>query len=339
MRRVAASALVTLVCASLLSAGALAGVAWRTTSTLSATVGPPLVELALGTGAARASFATGLVLSANHTAFSGTLTARAGGSVVVKDVVDVASKDTAARTVTLLGTQVTNSRVTTLTWTVRNGSTIVATLDLRAASPSATFTLPAGATYLVDLRANLSGGSGHDNADATLGLGLKVVVGAITMRHANAAPLLSASAPIVAMGPLAPGSTGGVNGSAGQANLSAFVSSVTSTTTHVLYLNNTGASTWYARLALASSTGSSGIVVLSIGINNGSYQPQVTGSLGSITSTGGAYVALAAGSTNRISITQAVTVGSTPTFTLDVYASDATDDTAYVTTGAVIRLT
>lgn len=169
-RRLLVAALVLVA----LAVSADAAVAWRTQSTITLSVGAPLAQFAQGAGATRSHFVSGFALSSNATSFSATIQGRAGGAVVVNDMVEIVSHSGASRTVTLRATQVTNAQVSTLSWTVRNGTTTVATLDARQASPSVTFALPAGATYLVDLRVTILPGAGHNNADVPLALGLSV---------------------------------------------------------------------------------------------------------------------------------------------------------------------
>lgn len=164
-----------------------------------------------------------------------------------------------------------------------------------------------------------------------------LLVGSITMSHDEASATLSAAEPVVKMGALASGSAGGLNGSLGSASVSG---ALLATTTNVLYLNNTGSSTWYARLNVTSSSGVAGLSSITLGIDNGTRVAQAAGTLGSLTQTGGSYVALAPGSANKLYVTQAVSLlGNTASFSLDVYASDATDDSAYVVTHATIGIT
>lgn len=174
MARRTAVALLALLVVGLFVASVQAAVTFRSQSTLTTSVGAPLAEFAAGTGASRNPFVSDFALSANKTSFTGTMVGRAGGAVYVRDVADLVSRDASSRTVTLRATQVTNAKVTELTWTVRNGTTTVATLDVRSATPTASFTLPAGSTYALDLRATLLPGAGHNDADVALGTGVSV---------------------------------------------------------------------------------------------------------------------------------------------------------------------
>lgn len=162
-------------------------------------------------------------------------------------------------------------------------------------------------------------------------------VGSITMTHDAGAPMLSAEAPLVVFGALAAGSSGGLNGSAATVSVA---TTLLATTTNALWINNTDTSTWYARLNATSYSGLTSITSLTIGIDNGTKTAQVTGALGSLSQTGGAYVALPAGSSNKLYVTQVASLlGTTSSVQLDLYASDATDDVAYVVTHATLTLT
>lgn len=161
-----------------LAGGLLCGVvastalSWSSASSLTVNVSTPAAEFELGTGASKARFVGSPTLSANKTGFSATLRAPAAADATVKDVLRLKSLSSSATTVTLRGAQVTNPRVEAFQWIVRDGATRVAALDYRAASPSATFTLPAGATLAMDIRIDLAEGSGKNNAAPSFTLGV-----------------------------------------------------------------------------------------------------------------------------------------------------------------------
>lgn len=109
----------------------------------------------------------------------------------------------------------------------------------------------------------------------------------------------------VRYGALAPGSEAGANATNATASVTG---TLLSTTTDVLYLNNTNATgIAYARLAAVSTANLTNLVDLQIGIDNGTRTDQITGSLGALTVSNGTLVRLAPGSTNRIYVTQSVT--------------------------------
>ena len=168
---------VLLLAAALVAGGALAAVAatYVTPSTVAVTVGQPPVRLEVGGGGQNTRyFSPALEPSANRTIVTGTLKAPAGADATVKDVVRVAETTGSARTVTLRGALASSANVEVFTWTVMDGSAAVATLDLRQADPSATFTLPAGATYKTTMRIDLAEGAGRHNAPGSFTLWLVV---------------------------------------------------------------------------------------------------------------------------------------------------------------------
>lgn len=171
------TALPALLLASLVAGGALAAVAatYVTSSTLQVTVGPPPVHLEVGAGGQKTRyFSPPLEVSANRTIVTGTLKAPAGADATVKDVLRLVEATGNARTVTLRGQPSSSANVEVFAWTVMDGSTPVATLDLKQADPSATFTLPAGATYRTTMRIDLAEGSGRHNAPGDFTLWLVV---------------------------------------------------------------------------------------------------------------------------------------------------------------------
>lgn len=161
-----------------------------------------------------------------------------------------------------------------------------------------------------------------------LGLGL-LLTGSITLQHESAVTQ-SPSMVHAPMGPLAAGSSAGLNGTNGSASV---VGSLVSATTSVLYVNNTDATAAvYAKLVLTSSSGTSGLTALSIGIHNGSATAtQVAGSAGSMTQTSGSYVRLEPASANRIVVTQTVGVLFTgSTLQMDLLVADDLSESAFV---------
>lgn len=156
-------------------AGAAVAVTYTSASTLTTGVTAAPVELEAGAGLANTRYFDAGALTANKTTLGGTLKARAGADLVVKDVVRVANRAGSAQSVTLAADPVSNARVEVLGLTVRNGGSVVGTLDYRAASPSVSFTLPASTTYVLDLRVDLADGAGANNAQ--LPLALRLVVG------------------------------------------------------------------------------------------------------------------------------------------------------------------
>jgi len=159
----------------LAAAGAIAAVTVTSSSTITTSVTPPPVQFAAGAGSTNTRYVGDYSLSTNATSFEGTFKGRAGGDATVKNVTQIRNTMSVSQTVTLSATQVTNPRVTAFTWTVKDASTTIGTLDHKATSPILTFTIPAGMTYTMNERLKVAGGSGNNNGDsadvsATLGL-------------------------------------------------------------------------------------------------------------------------------------------------------------------------
>lgn len=286
-------------------AGSAAIVTTATSHLATGATAPP-VEWELGSGASATRHFASFGLGANKTLASGTVLAKAGADLHVKDVLRLVNRGPAAQTVTLSSTQVTNALVEVLAWTAREGATTLGVLDHRAASPSLTLGLPAGASRTLDLRVDLADAAGANNATLALDLriGLSPTGGGIALTHASA-PALVPRTTEAPMGRLAAQS--GVGSNATNATAST-AGALVSTTTDLLYLNNTDATApTYARLVLTSSSGLGNVVSMQVGIKNGSAQAvQVAGTGGSVTQSDGSYVRLEPGSVNRIYLTQTV---------------------------------
>lgn len=148
----------------LLAGAAVAALSVSSTSTFNVSVRTPPVHFELGAGASNSRYASDVSVTANGTSFGAAITGRLGGDATDKDVVRLVSASSASRSVTLRGTQVTNPNVPIHTWTVKNGTTTVATLDMRTSDPSASFTLPVGETYKLDMRVKVIRGIASSEA-------------------------------------------------------------------------------------------------------------------------------------------------------------------------------
>lgn len=172
-RIVKGAAFVAIVLA--LGTAAAAVVTYGAPSALTITATAPPVVLEVGNGGAKERhFAPALTTSPNGTTVEGAFRARAGADVTVKDVLRVVEAAGAPQSVTLAGERVSSDKVELFTWTVRDRGTTVATLDMRSASPSASFVLPSGSTYTLDLRMDLEDGSGKDTVPASFTLRVEV---------------------------------------------------------------------------------------------------------------------------------------------------------------------
>ncbi len=142
----------------LLVAGARAAAVVRSESVLEVEVVAPPLRFEEGDGGARDRFVDATV-SANGTSFTLQVTGRVGADTSVRDVVRLANAGGSSRSVTLHGTQVSDAEVVIYTWTVRDGATTLATLDMRGPSPSATFSVPASDNVELDLRLKVAKGA------------------------------------------------------------------------------------------------------------------------------------------------------------------------------------
>ena len=165
-----------------------------------------------------------------------------------------------------------------------------------------------------------------------------LLTGSITLTHSGSLTLSPATthAP---MGRLAAGSSVGSNATNGSASVAG---ALVATTTDLLYLNNTdGSNAVYARLVLTSNSALTGVTSLSVGIKNGTSQTaQVNGAAGSITQSSGSYVRLEPGSSNRIYVTQTVSViFSGATLNMDLIVADDTAESAFARSKVVVSIT
>lgn len=148
--------------------------AWESTTTVTVGVQAGPCVFQLGDGASNSRYFKHVTLSTNGTSFTAEAKVRAGGDMVVADVIRLTNSGAVSENVILRGTEVTNARVEMFTWTVKDGATTVATLNLRESGPLASFTLPAGTTYGIDVRVKLAEGSGNHNAKEPFSIWMEV---------------------------------------------------------------------------------------------------------------------------------------------------------------------
>lgn len=166
-----------------------------------------------------------------------------------------------------------------------------------------------------------------------------LLVGSIALAAQSTAPAVAPEEVEVRMAPLAAGSSAGQNFSDASASVAGVLISAR---TNVLWLNNTNATgAWYVRLEAVGATGITNLASVTVGVDNGTASvAQVTGTLGALTQTTGAYVRLEPASANRIYLTQAVSLlGQGATIPLKVYAADDATGAAYVATDARLTIT
>lgn len=107
-------------------------------------------------------------LSSNQTYLTSTVKGVPEANLTVDSFFKLENVDDTSRSVTLSTAPVTDSDVNDYSILILDGSTVEGHLDLQAASPSATFTLPASTTYDAKLHLELASGT----TDADLGGGL-----------------------------------------------------------------------------------------------------------------------------------------------------------------------
>ncbi|HUR68809.1 MAG TPA: hypothetical protein VM370_06140 [Candidatus Thermoplasmatota archaeon] len=335
----AKTALLLLLLATPAASAAISLVATSSTLTTSA-VAPP-VTLALGAAGSSARYFSSWTLSSNATSVTGTVLGRAGADWYAKGVFDIVNGRTSAQTVLLSSTQLTNAQLDVFVLYVYNGTTLVGSFDLEAASPSLTFTLPASTTYRLDMRLDLADGAGNHNAPSSLSLALRVGSGGILVTHATSAPSLTATTVQVPFGKLVAGSSVGSN--ATNATGSAAAAVVVAGTTDYFYLNNTATSASFVKIVETSAgSGVSALTTMNLGVTNstGSSVNHVTLANGGFTQTSGSYQRLEPSSTNRIYVRslEGVLFGSA-TVTFDVYVSDTSAGDSYIVSKGSVTLT
>lgn len=164
------------------------------------------------------------------------------------------------------------------------------------------------------------------------------LIGSISVDHPGASTSIDVVGVETPFGTSAPGSSVGSNATNASASVAG---TLVAATTTLWYLNNTNATgAYYARLTEYSATGVPNLVSFTLGINNGTSTPEVTGALGALTQTSGPYVRLEPASTNTIYVTQAVTaLSSGARVDVVVDLSDDAQESATLRTFATVTLT
>lgn len=165
-----------------------------------------------------------------------------------------------------------------------------------------------------------------------------LLAGSIGLSHAEGASRLEPTSSEVTFVALAPGATAGLNGTRATASVAG---TLLATTTSLWRLDNVNATgTYVAKIDVASSSGVSNLVGLTIGIDNGTATPQVTASLGALTQTGGAYVTLPPGSGSTVYLTQSVSLlGPDSVLQLTLTLADDATERATTTMRANVTIT
>lgn len=334
--KAAAAAALTVL---LLTGGAEAAITVVATSGLTTSVVAPPVRFELGDAGAATRYFSPFTLSSNATSVSGVMVGRAGADLYAKDALRIVNARASPQGVTLAAAQLASAQLDVFQWLVYDGSTLVVTLDMEAASPSATFTLPASTTYRLDARLDLADGAGRNNAPTAFELQLAVGAGGIQLEHTTSAPSLDVATVEVPFGKLATGSTVGANATNASASISAGV--VVTSTANAFYLNNTNASAaWYVKIVYVASSGIAQLTTGNLGVNNGTSVDHVIISSGDVTQPSGSYQRLEPASTNRLYVKslEGVFFGGA-TIDFDVYASDTPTGASSLVSKGRITLT
>lgn len=169
---------VALVLSAGLAAAAIT-VTYSTSSTLTTSVTSAPVQFVAGDDAgpsALGTFVSAYAISSNKTYVAATVKGVPEASMVIDSFVKLNNVDSGARTVTLATSQVSNAYVTAYTLQVYNAANALqGTLTLTAASPSTSFTIPAGETFTGKLTLTLATGAGADNVALSPAISMTVV--------------------------------------------------------------------------------------------------------------------------------------------------------------------
>lgn len=142
---------------------AYAAITLGSSSHLSVTAAAPSIHFEHGEGADNKRHIKAVTLSPNATQFTVEVRPKPGAEIEVDQVVILVNDRATNQTVTLRTTQVTNSFIETFQWHLRQDGIPFASLDHLAASPSVTFTLPAGERVSFDLTIALKDRAGKDS--------------------------------------------------------------------------------------------------------------------------------------------------------------------------------
>lgn len=162
------------------SVGATAAIVitYSNTTTLSTSATAVPIQFVAGADAGPSTltdYVSAYAISTNKTYITVTVNGVPEASLTVGSFFKLQNVDDASHTVTLTTTQVSNAFVSAYTLQIyTNTDTLVDTLDLKAASPSASATVPAATTYYAKLTLTLASGATPGNVDLTNALSLGV---------------------------------------------------------------------------------------------------------------------------------------------------------------------
>ena len=176
------SVLITKPVVILLLAGALGTAAvvvtYDTDSTLTTSSVDPPIQFAAGDDAGPSNlsdYVSAYSISTNKTYMTATVNGVPEATLTVDSFFKLTNTDDASVTATLSTSQVANAKVDAYTLEIYdNTDTLVDTLDLTAASPSASATIPTATTYYAKLTLTLASGTPGDLGPLSSAISLSV---------------------------------------------------------------------------------------------------------------------------------------------------------------------
>lgn len=163
-----------------------------------------------------------------------------------------------------------------------------------------------------------------------------IAAAGITLVHAPASGTFDPVAVEVPFGRIISGSSIGANNTNASVAIAA---TLLQTSTDILYLNNTNAtSPYFVRFELVGTDNLGLLDLVRVGIDNGTTTDQIIIELGVIIDDDGTLVRLEPASTNTVYVTRSIALG-TGGVTFWVYAADDASQSTYVKTRASVELT
>ncbi len=151
-------------------------ISYTTDSTVTTQTTPPPIQYVAGDDAGPAAlsdYVSAYTISTNKTYFTSTIKGVPEATLTVDSYVKIDNVDDASHTVTLTTAQVSNGNVDAYSLAIYNANDVLQdTLDLTAATPSASFTIPADGDAAEPFYAKLTLTLASGTTDASLGGGL-----------------------------------------------------------------------------------------------------------------------------------------------------------------------
>lgn len=160
--------LAILLAISVAGAGAIMVTYTTDSSVTTATTEPPVQYNTGGDTGSTTDYVSSFSISTNQTYLTATVNGVPEANLTIDSFFKLQNVDDASQSVTLSTAQISDTDVTDYSILILDGSTVKGHLDLKAASPSTTFSIPASTTYDAKLHLKLASGT----ADKDLGGGL-----------------------------------------------------------------------------------------------------------------------------------------------------------------------